>query len=177
MAAVSPARKGMLRVPKSSGPSTAAAEAGDKVFAQFRESLSCQRNHVATIQQMNSNNATPSCAPDKWTNSHAEDHQPNSPLQRSKWEATVSFSRLCPLRVGKKEGPASLRISHKQPLCTGATMPASSDTAFIHLYASALGRLHVLYQIVASSDKNDIAGGFIKEIRNVLKYELGQKGI
>lgn len=29
-----------------------------QVFAQFRESLSCQRNHVATIQQMNSNNAT-----------------------------------------------------------------------------------------------------------------------
>lgn len=29
-----------------------------QVFPQFRESLSCQRNHVATIQQMNSNNAT-----------------------------------------------------------------------------------------------------------------------
>lgn len=33
----------------------------------------------------------------------------------------------------------------------------------------------MLYQIVASSDKNDIAGGFIKEVRNVLKYKLGQK--
>lgn len=49
---------GVFGFVRSSGPSTAAAEAGDKVFAQFRESLSCQRNHVATIQQMNSNNAT-----------------------------------------------------------------------------------------------------------------------
>lgn len=49
---------GMFGFVRSSGPCTAAAETGDTVFSQFRESLSCQRNHVATIQQLNSNNAT-----------------------------------------------------------------------------------------------------------------------
>lgn len=42
----------------NTGPHAAATESKAMVCCQFRESLGCQRNHITTIQQMNSNNAT-----------------------------------------------------------------------------------------------------------------------